>query len=173
MSAFLKLFKQNRIVYGKIYLFVCDFLKCNFECIINRFRYLYKHVILFEDSRPSFAYGRRSVAVYQFIFCVVDKISVELTSEEDNFTSSCWETMNPQCAKCLKTVYPVEKLNCLDKVRSGLKDEISESKHANLSHKKYNNEEENQSIKILNREQEFLHFRSSFFLGTSCKESIV
>lgn len=71
--------------------------------------------------------------------------------------------MNPQCAKCLKTVYPVEKLNCLDKVRSGLKDEIWESKHANLSHKKYNNEEENQSIKILNREQEFLHFRSSFF----------
>ncbi|XP_031572650.1 LIM and SH3 domain protein Lasp-like [Actinia tenebrosa] len=24
--------------------------------------------------------------------------------------------MNPQCAKCLKTVYPVEKLNCLDKI---------------------------------------------------------
>lgn len=25
--------------------------------------------------------------------------------------------MNPPCAKCNKTVYPVEKLNCLDKVR--------------------------------------------------------
>nr|CCH23115.1 LIM and SH3 domain protein 2 [Nematostella vectensis] len=24
--------------------------------------------------------------------------------------------MNPQCAKCAKTVYPVEKLNCLDKI---------------------------------------------------------
>ena len=26
--------------------------------------------------------------------------------------------MNPQCARCKKTVYPMEKLNCLDKVCS-------------------------------------------------------
>ena len=27
--------------------------------------------------------------------------------------------MNPPCAKCSKTVYPTEKLNCLDKVKTG------------------------------------------------------
>ena len=27
--------------------------------------------------------------------------------------------MNPPCARCKKTVYPVEKLNCLDKVSDG------------------------------------------------------
>ena len=29
--------------------------------------------------------------------------------------------MNPPCAKCKKTVYPVEKLNCLDKVGVAMK----------------------------------------------------
>lgn len=33
--------------------------------------------------------------------------------------------MNPPCAKCKKTVYPVEKLNCLDKVRFGKKSDES------------------------------------------------
>lgn len=27
--------------------------------------------------------------------------------------------MNPMCAKCKKIVYPTEKLNCLDKVKTG------------------------------------------------------
>ena len=38
-------------------------------------------------------------------------------------TSTNPAEMNPPCAKCKKTVYPVEKLNCLDKVRCLLKEE--------------------------------------------------